>query len=234
MAIERRPDRNVVGYAIDLLRAHQIRRENVFLHEQLKTCLKEVVSLRHEVEDLRTNQITAVNEEIKYIKASVDTSNGTAQQAFARTEKHESRLDGHAQELGVIQQSCSVLQTGFSNLRDSCVTAQEGAQARMITMHKQLQVVSEIQGQASAAQDQQAQRILEAIQIVQRNLDGKADAATVGALDNRLAGFGNHAPLPTHNLDAISHVSDTFGDLGQPGKLRPDSVPTDCITDHLL
>ena len=220
MPINTPSDRNAtVNYAIDLLRAHQIRRENVFLHEQLKTCLKELTSLRVEVRELRVDHVTAVQDGIREVKSSIDINNGTVQTAFALANKHESRLNEQTEELATIQQSCSAMQIEMSNLKASSTKKHEKDHAQRAKLEDQLQTMRLNSESTTAAQEQQAQRFLESIENIHSILVGKADIAAVEALEIRLTDNRHHAPARTYALDSVSRVSDTFGDLRQPGKL---------------
>ncbi|OCT50949.1 hypothetical protein CLCR_08320 [Cladophialophora carrionii] len=64
MPLNRLSDRQLtVAYGSDLLRAHQICRENIILQKQLEACLEQVVGLCEEVRGLEANYTTAVEDE---------------------------------------------------------------------------------------------------------------------------------------------------------------------------
>ncbi|EXJ69127.1 uncharacterized protein A1O5_08062 [Cladophialophora psammophila CBS 110553] len=197
----------MVNYAIDLLRAHQIRRENVFLHEQLKTCAKELATLRDEVRDLRANQLATVEKEIEPMKVSIDIN---AKKAFVLMDRHDSQLNEQARELETIRQSHRAMQTETSNIRDSCRKTQEDECAQRATMEKQLEAVRAECENLATAQQQQARRTLASLETLRSGLDSKADVAVIEMLETRVNEFSTRQNAAALVADSVSHISDTL------------------------
>ncbi|OAP59859.1 hypothetical protein AYL99_04861 [Fonsecaea erecta] len=176
-----------VNYAIDLLRAHQIRRENVLLHEQLKTCVKELATLREEMQDLKANRLVAVENQIKPIRESIDTTS----RAFILVERHEIQL------------------TDQAYVKASYHKIQETQRTQRAIVEEQIGAVRMTCQNRATAQHQQDQQTRASLENLQRALGGKADAAAVNLLEARLNGLASdHGAGPVAG-DSISHVSDT-------------------------
>ncbi|KAH0831690.1 hypothetical protein FOPE_02787 [Fonsecaea pedrosoi] len=172
-----------VNYAIDLLRAHQIRRENVFLYEQLQTCVKEVAMLREEIRD-STQRQTAIENKVKSIKVPIDDH---ATKASAILEKQETRLNDQAREIRAVRQSCRALQTETSDIKTSYHDAQTAQQTQIVIVEKQR----------------------ETLENLQRALDDKADTALVKVLESRVNKLWSDQNAGIVVIDSVSHVSET-------------------------
>lgn len=90
------------NYATDLLHAHQIRRENVFLHKELEA---------------RREDHAEIRSEIKQIKAACNTSIDKAKQAHDLTIIHQSQLNEQAQLISHLQDTNEALQIELDLLR---------------------------------------------------------------------------------------------------------------------
>ncbi|OAL24040.1 hypothetical protein AYO20_10785 [Fonsecaea nubica] len=205
-----------VNYAIDLLRAHQIRRENVFLHEQLQTCVKEVAMLREEIRD-STQRQTAIENEVKPIKVSIVDHDTKASAIF---ETQETRLNDQARELRAVRQSCRALQTETSDIKASYHDAQTVQQTQIAIVEKQT----------------------ETLENLQRALDSKADTALVKVLESRVNKLWSDQNAGIVVIDSVSHVSETaehesvqvrdsLPDRSEPQQAREMTLPNDLDLD---
>src|ERR1700742_4821555 len=130
---------STVAYAVDLLRAHQIRRENVFLHEQLKTCLREIAGLREEVRAIKANDITAtIQNEVNDLRASINADKSSVQKALTLVSKHEDILNEQSREIEAVQNSYKCMQSDISDVETS-VKAHDEVGSRMVLLEKQMQ-----------------------------------------------------------------------------------------------
>ncbi|KIW91927.1 uncharacterized protein Z519_07897 [Cladophialophora bantiana CBS 173.52] len=214
----------MVNYAIDLLRAHQIRRENVFLHEQLKTCAKELATLRDEVRDLRANQMATVKKEIEPMKVSIDIN---AKKAVALMDRLDSQLNEQAREL---EQSHRAMQTETSNIRASCRKRQEDERAQRAVIEKQLEAVRTDCENLASVQQQQARRTLASLETLQSALDGKADVAVMEMLETRVNEFSTRRNAAAVVADSVSHISDTLERRCHP--LEPGNHDQHILSDE--
>ena len=199
---------NTVSYAIDLLRAHQIRRENASLHQQLKTCLSEIASLRNEVRD--ANQIAAtVQDEIKNLKASSGASDSTAQKALALFDQDRALLKKQGREVVVIQQSCTTMQSDISNLKISTTEIQNDRQAKTTVLENQLQALKVDCQNLAATQQRQAHHMQITFESFQTALDEKADASVIESLEQGLDELRGRPSTLNTALPPVSHVSES-------------------------
>jgi chromosome segregation ATPase len=182
-----------VNYAIDLLRAHQIRRENLFLHEELQRCCKEIAVLRQEVKDGQ---------------ADAQASNEAYQKTHRTVEEQNTRLNSQGQSLEDIQRSYSTMQREISDLRTRLDQSIEYNQARCERLSKDIGNVMAgwqkvVQGQEEAAASLEALR---------NTVDGKADNSVVQALMVQVNGL-SIPPLAgeaERSLPSVSRVHDSF------------------------
>ncbi|KAJ9609826.1 hypothetical protein H2200_006155 [Cladophialophora chaetospira] len=201
---------STVAYAIDLLRAHQIRRENVFLHEQLRNCLKEVAGLRDEVRTLKTNAAVGVNDEIKDLRGSIKTNHGTTQKALVLAEDHELRLKEQSQRLESLQQSCKAKESELFNVKMASTKEQENQHAKTVVLENQIQSLQADCQKRNFDQQQQIQSIHGAFESLQTALDVKADISAIDSLENRLEALRARPPAPKELLPPVSRVSESI------------------------
>ncbi|KIX93559.1 uncharacterized protein Z520_10737 [Fonsecaea multimorphosa CBS 102226] len=184
----------MVNYAIDLLKAHQIRRENAFLHEELAT-------LRKEMQDLKANRLLAIENEIKPIRESTT-------KASALVERHETTLKDQAREIHTIQQSRRAMQTEISDTKASYREIKETQQTHLANVEKQIEAVRAACQDRATAQ-QRHQHTLDSLENLQSALDGKADAAAVNLLETRINKLSSDQNADAVAVDSVSRVSDT-------------------------
>ncbi|KIW32962.1 uncharacterized protein PV07_04469 [Cladophialophora immunda] len=196
-----------VNYAIDLLKAHQIRRENALLHEQLKTCVKELTALREEMREMKANRLAAVENELKPIKESMDN----VMKVTVLMERHETQLNDQTCEIQALQQLCKTMQTETSHIKASCRETQENQQTQMTMVERQIGAVRTACENQATAQEQQDQQTLASLENLKSALDGKADAGLVKLLESRVNELSRdrNAGAVAVAVDSVSHISDT-------------------------
>ena len=209
-----------VAYAIDLLRAHQIRRENVFLHEQFKICLKELATLREEVRTLKATKIAAAKDEINGLRAAVQINDSTIQKTLILAENHDVRLNEQGHELEVIQRSWKALQLGISDAKTASTKAQEIENARLTSLENQIGALRLDHQNFAAAQIRQAQHNQVTLESFQTALDEKADISAIEALEDQLAELRLRPPTAKITLPSISRISESVQ--------VPDSQQQEC------
>lgn len=185
--------KTTISYAIDLLKAHQIRRENVFLHKELQICRKEVAALCDEIRDLR---------------ASIQVSNSASEKAFTLAENNNARLDEQGQEVEVIQQACKTIHIEMSNITNACTETHHKYDAQYTLLEKKVSAMNLDFKNADSVRQQQVQKFNASVEHLQHTLECKADASIVESLVKRVEELRN--PVVDHALGSVSRVPDTF------------------------
>lgn len=206
------------AYAIDLLRAHQIRRENVVLHEQLKTCMNDVATLRNEVKELKASTLAIAND-VNDTAISNQTINSTVQRVSAATETHKSRLDLQNQELDALQRSFQGLKTDMSNVRDLCTKVQEKECTKSALLEHHLQTLQAECQKLTSVQDQNAQQIQITLENFRTALHDRANESIVPALLDQPKKSDCDARPGNTALNSVSRVSESVLILDSQGQV---------------
>ncbi|KAG9773441.1 hypothetical protein KCU88_g5781, partial [Aureobasidium melanogenum] len=200
--------RSTVSYAIDLLKAHQIRRENLFLHEEVKSCRKEIDVLRGEVKDARS---------------AVEAIEHASDKTRCLFEDQQSRLSSQLRELEASQKECrAMLQSEISHLKTAQAQFGERAQKQWEDLQKETNALKvDCQGKVDIQQRQQ-EEVSASLETLQQTLAGKADISSFEALVLRVDGLSRHPPGAAERLlSSVSRVPDSFE---QPQQ-QPQSSP---------
>ena len=229
--------KSTVGYAIDLLRAHQIRRENVFLHEQLKTCLSEIAALRDQVRAVKASDITAtIASELKELKASVQASETAHRRGLALADRHEGILNEKIHELVTVQQSCNNLESEILTIKSAATKQQEDAVTKNTYLEAQVKRVQADCRDLSIAQQQHDRHFQVTLESFQTALSEKADSSELEALINRLETESTSRPLADNALPSVSRVSESiqvFDSQHTRNPRGPDTLPVPLeVNDH--
>ncbi|EXJ90633.1 hypothetical protein A1O1_03736 [Capronia coronata CBS 617.96] len=187
--------KGTVNYAIDLLRAHQLRRENLFLHEELKRCCKEIAGLR---------------EEVKGATAAVQASHDASEQTRCIVEDHNTRLSDQGRTVETLQQACRIAQSEVSRFQAVYDQTREETQARLELLNRDIDAARADCVRLADIQQKQEEEVLAALGKLQRNVDGKADVSTVDALAVRIDELSVLPPATGHSLPSVSRVQDSF------------------------
>ncbi|KAL2416762.1 hypothetical protein ABEF95_000238 [Exophiala dermatitidis] len=199
--------RSTIGYAIDLLKAHQIRRENLFLHEELKSCRKEIDVLREEVKDARS---------------AVEAIEHASDKTRCLFEDQQLRLSSQLRELEASQKECrTMLQSEISHLKTAQDQFGERAQKQWDHLQKETNALKvDCQGKLDIQQRQQ-EEVSASLEMLQQTLAGKADVSSFEALLLRVDGLSRHPPVAAERLlSSVSRVPDSFE---QPQQQRQSS-----------
>jgi hypothetical protein len=186
-----------VGWAIDLLRTHQLRRENAFLHGELQSCLGE---------------ITAMRDEIKDIKAATEMCRVTSTQALCLSEQHKADLEGQRHDVEGLRRDLDQVQTEVSGLKSACDQSHEAEQAQVAILRANLLAGRlDCQNRADVSQ-MQHQTNSSSIEALRRELEGKADQKTLDVLLDRMNRLRSPDPAaaPDSAMESVSRIQDTF------------------------
>ncbi|EHY59199.1 hypothetical protein HRR83_001529 [Exophiala dermatitidis] len=199
--------RSTISYAIDLLKAHQIRRENLFLHEELKSCRKEIDVLREEVKDARS---------------AVEAIEHASDKTRCLFEDQQSRLSSQLRELEASQKECrAMLQSEISHLKTAQAQFGERALKQWEDLQKETNALKvDCQGKLDIQQRQQ-EEVSASLETLQQTLAGKVDTSSFEALVLRVDGLSRHPPVAAERLlSSVSRVPDSFE---QPQQQRQSS-----------
>ncbi|KIX02614.1 uncharacterized protein Z518_08556 [Rhinocladiella mackenziei CBS 650.93] len=183
-----------VSYAIDLLRAHQIRRENAFLHEELQTWRKEIVAMRDEIKDL---------------SAAVHVSRTIFEKDPSTFEqKHDTGLRKRSHGLESLRKAWDNMRDEISTIRIGCDRTRHNEELMRAKLDDKLEAVRiHFQNAADALLNQQGDIIAD-VKGLQHTIDSKAEASLVESLLNRVNEV--YGPSP----DSVSRIQDTFEHRG--------------------
>ncbi|EXJ81099.1 hypothetical protein A1O3_07387 [Capronia epimyces CBS 606.96] len=186
--------KHTVSYAIDLLRAHQIRRENLFLHEELKSCRKEIANLHEKVKDARTA-----------IQASHDASEKTR----CTLEEQNIRLIDQGDGLQALQQGYDTIQSEVSSLKTTYNQGLEHTQAQWERLNKEIDTVrTNCQNVADVRQKHEG--IMASLTRLEHTMVGKADASVVEALAVQVNELPGPPPAAGGSSASVSRIEDSF------------------------
>ena len=187
--------KGTVGYAIDLLRAHQIRRENAFLHGELQTSRKEMAALRNEIKDVR---------------ATVESCNVTSAKACSLSELHSIQVEEQVQGMEILQQIYNTLKKDLSDFKSACTQTGKKDQAQIAVLENDLTALRSECQDAVAALQQQDEIINASIDKLHNLVDQKAEKSLVEVLACRERGLVLADPAVGPTKDSVSYVPDTF------------------------
>jgi hypothetical protein len=195
------------AYAIDLLRAHQLRRENVLLHEKLTACSQEVGKLQDEIKALKAES-TSNKEVFQNLELAQNASEAAVQKLSAQAVQHEDRYEDQRCELDTIQQSLQDAKSQISDLRTLATKIQGDDQKAVRAIDDGLKALREDHENFMSSQQRyvrQSQLALESFGVV---VEEKADISQVEALERRLDKVQALA-VPQKPLRAVSQVSES-------------------------
>lgn len=183
-----------VSYAIDLLRAHQIRRENLFLHEELKRCCREIAALR---------------EEVKAATTAMQASNESSEKIRCMFEGQNMRLSDRDRSLETLQQAYWTMQSDVSRLQTMCTETREQTQTQWDLLKREIDAMK-ANWQRVADIPQKQGLVIASLERLQHTVDGKADASVVEALTVRVSELSVPPEVTGRSLPSVSRVEDSF------------------------
>lgn len=181
LATMRSDPKATVRYSIDLLRAHQIRRENLFLHKELQSCRKELEVMRDEIRDLTVS-----------------------------AQNCKPRLDEQRNELENLQRVCETIQTDIGNVKSSCDKTHENAFSRWLLLERQIDIATLQCRNAESVRQQQEQSLLAGVESLRVTVEKKAEASVVDKLKDQIVGLCIPDAAGGLTLDSLSRVQDSF------------------------
>jgi len=182
-----------VSYAIDLLKAHQMRRENAFLHEELQRYREEIDVLSSDVKNLKTEVSFSLQD-------------------------HTVQLREQSQKLHNLQQSKDALQSEVSALRFACDQNRDNEQNLSVLLQKELAACGLAGQKVADTRQEEEEMITTLISALKHTVEGKADAPSVEGLKNRTNQLC-HQPRQCLPTSSISRIPDSCEN--QPQSLLP-------------
>lgn len=187
--------RATVSYAIDLLRAHQIRRENAFLHDKLQSW--------HE-------EMTALHTEIKNLRKTVELYNDIAGKACSLSEQHDKQMAHQTDTMEFLQQQFNTLQNDFSNSKAVSLETGDKKQAQVAVLERTLAALASEHQNAMTARREQGESIDASINKLYLRIDQKAERSVVESLERRVKALALPDPAIVLVKDSVSCIPDTF------------------------
>ncbi|KIV84688.1 hypothetical protein PV11_00456 [Exophiala sideris] len=187
--------KTTVNYAVDLLRAHQLRRENAFLHEEVQACRKEIVAMHEELRDMRS---------------TVQDCHAVSTQACSLSERYKVRAEEHARELDLLKEAYQSTKVEIEALKTADNRSNNDAQAQLALLKKEVRCARLDCQSIEKAYNKQYGDLEASVAALQVLVDEKADMALIELLRKRV----DELPLLTansgHAAQSASRVPDSF------------------------
>lgn len=168
----------LANYATDLLHAHQIRRENVFLHKELESCRNELTELRNEM---------------KQIQLVGNSSNDAARKAHDLASTHQTQLQDQNQLLSHLQDTNEALQNEFLTITKTFDQLRYSEQHQWTELERKVKGLEKDAQKASDTHVQDNATAMDLINTLHTAVESKADVTLVNLLVDRL---DNLSPRP--------------------------------------
>jgi len=191
--------KTTVSYAIDLLRAHQLRRENAFLHEEVQACRKEIV---------------AMHGDLKEMKSTVQECYAVSTRACSLSEEYKVRLGEQARDIDLLKEA---YQSGTLSARAEVEVFrieyeknQKNAQAELALIRKEFQLVQLDCKRRGDEHNKQFEDVEASVAALQVLVDEKPDMALLEALRTRVNELTLPEPVPGLGSRSACRVPDSF------------------------
>jgi hypothetical protein len=182
----------LVNYAIDLLHAHQIRRENVFLHKELESCRNELTELRNEM---------------KQIQLVGNSHKDTARKAHDLASTHQTQLQDQNQLLSHLQDTNEALQNEFLTITKMYDQLRYNEQHQWAELERKVKGLEKDAHEVSKMHVQDNAKAMDIIDILRTAIESKADATLVNLLVDRL---DNLSPRPRPSSVSTSCILESI------------------------
>ncbi|KAK5028919.1 hypothetical protein LTS07_006300 [Exophiala sideris] len=207
--------KTTVNYAVDLLRAHQLRRENAFLHEEVQACRKEIVAMHEELRDMRS---------------TVQDCHAVSAEACSLSERYKVRADEHARELDLLKEVYQSTKVEIEALKTADNWSDNDAQAQLALLKKEVRRARLDCQSIEKAHNKQYGDLEASVAALQVLVDEKADMALIESLRNRVDGLPLLTANPGHAARSASRLPDSFQRANgvqildsQPARRREDT-----------
>lgn len=200
-------------YATDLLHAHQIRRENVFLHKELEAC---------------RGDHTEIQSAIKRIQVGCNSSNDHARQAHDLTTIHQRQLQDQAQLISCLQDTNEALQNEFMILSKAFAQFGYTEQQKRAELESKVKKLEEGATEAAETLVQNTTKVWKEIDALGTIVEAKAEGGLVDLLVDRLNNLGSipRSPLASTSciVESIEQPGPTSSEIGRSNSPRQLSV----------
>ncbi|KAK5283779.1 hypothetical protein LTR20_008546 [Exophiala xenobiotica] len=213
------PDREAtVGYAIDLLRAHQLRRENAFLHGEIQTCRKQLTSMQNEL-----RQLSVIVQECRTDSAK----------AHSLRDLQAARFKEQTLEIDRLRYDYEKEKAEVSNGQAANEQALEHAKAEIKLLQRQVQQERVVCQRTTDTHQHHLDETNARVERLEVAIGAKAEKTVIEPLVGRLNHLAVSAILSGPRLDSVSLVRDSFEEENvavqvensQPEKLHGVAVP---------
>ncbi|KEF59252.1 uncharacterized protein A1O9_04096, partial [Exophiala aquamarina CBS 119918] len=161
----------MLNYATDLLHAHQIRRENVFLYSELESCRNEVADLRNEM---------------KQIQMARNSSDAAARKGHDLATAQKTKLQAQDQVISHLQETTDVLQNDLMALTKAYDQLRYNEEHQRVELERKIEGLEKDAQEASEAHSRSNVTFMETVCTLRTSIENKADVALVNLLVDRL------------------------------------------------
>lgn len=195
MAEVRSDRKTTISYAIDLLRAHQLRRENAFLHEEVQACRKEIV---------------AMHEELKQMRSTVHDCHAVSARASSLSDEYQIKIDKQAVELDLLRDSYQTAKVELADLKIACDKNHNSAQVELELFKKEGDLVRLNYRRIEDTQKSQYDDLKASVAELQVLVNEKHDLLLVESLRKRVEELTLPDAVPGFVAGSASRVPDSF------------------------
>jgi chromosome segregation ATPase len=190
------PDREAtVGYAIDLLRAHQLRRENAILHGEIQTCRK---------------QLTSMQNELRELSVIVQECRTDSAKAHSLRDLQAARFKEQTLEIDRLRYDCEKVKAEVSNIQAANEQALEHAKAEIQLLQRQVQQERAVCQKTTDTHQHHLDETNVRVERLEVAIENKAEKRVIEPLVGRLNHLAVSAIHPGPRLDSVSLVRDSL------------------------
>ncbi|KAI1618763.1 hypothetical protein EDD36DRAFT_460402 [Exophiala viscosa] len=184
-----------VSYAVDLLRAHQLRRENAFLHKEVHAC---------------RNEIVAIHEELKEMRSTVEKCHTMSAATCTHSDELRVRAEEHARELFDIKAAFQATKGDVEDLKIAYDRIYKNVQAEVPLVKKSIDLAREDCERVGDEHTKQFDDVKASVAALQVLVDEKADMALLETLESRVNQLTLPGIVPHIAVRSPSRVPDSF------------------------
>ena len=186
---------STVGYAIDLLRAHQLRRENAFLHGEMETCRK---------------QLTSMQDELRELSVIVQECRTDSTKAHSLRDLQAARFVEQTLEIERLRHDCEKVKAEVVNIQVANEQAFENAKAETRSLQEHVRQERVDCQRTTGTHQHHLDEINARVKRLEVVIENKAEKTVVEPLVGRLNHLAVSALPPGPRLDSVSLVRDSL------------------------